>query len=302
MDIRNIAYEIYKNKWKMDHLDKYIIQMTMDDYESACNDCASVGDDLPSFEDYIHDYGYSKTGIYATFGEFYVNEYRDKDYMNNLLKDQSHLYELYLEDLKTFWETEKINSPSEMREIIEDMWRFLEDVPFSEREDYELYLDKDWKFTDYHHTAPLEKSFNAGTSRTEIWHWFDENHPLGINYLLYHAIDGKTYFEDEYISVKGLYNADFIGSIENKTNLDIIIVPDNDVSQKLFNKAFYEVIIPAHDWIGLEDNKTDLNLLRLLKRHHGFYLRVGNMSVDYGNLKKYQLFGPLKKHNYIDTL
>ena len=57
--------------------------------------------------------------------------------------------------------------------MVEKLWNKMEDVPFSEGIDGEMYLDEDWE------------NFSKGTSRTDIWHWFDENHSKGVYYLLY---------------------------------------------------------------------------------------------------------------------
>ena len=57
-------------------------------------------------------------------------------------------------------------------EILEQFWEELEDVPFSENKDGELILEEDWLY------------FLAGTTREEIWHWFDDNHSKGVYWLL----------------------------------------------------------------------------------------------------------------------
>ena len=56
---------------------------------------------------------------------------------------------------------------------IETIWKNMEDVPFDEDCDGELVLAMD-----YH-------SFKKGTSRNEIWYWFDENHTKRIGYLMW---------------------------------------------------------------------------------------------------------------------
>lgn len=53
---------------------------------------------------------------------------------------------------------------------LEEMWAELEDVPMDPvTEEIEA---------DFYH-------FPKGTTREEIWHWFDEHHSMGVNYLLY---------------------------------------------------------------------------------------------------------------------
>lgn len=55
---------------------------------------------------------------------------------------------------------------------IEKLWEELEDVPFDENKDLELILSEDWN------------NFKKGTTKTEIWEWFDKEHSKGINYLV----------------------------------------------------------------------------------------------------------------------
>jgi len=56
---------------------------------------------------------------------------------------------------------------------LEEMWCELEDILFDEDEDGELILSQDWK------------QFPKGTSRDEIWHFFDREHSMGVHWLLY---------------------------------------------------------------------------------------------------------------------
>lgn len=60
---------------------------------------------------------------------------------------------------------------------IENIWDEFEDVPMDEDSNGELVLAHDWR------------QFKAGTTRTEIWKWFDEAHSKGINWLLYERED-----------------------------------------------------------------------------------------------------------------
>lgn len=61
--------------------------------------------------------------------------------------------------------------------IVEAMWKELSDVPF------ELPENQDEHIADSLTLYGI--SFPAGTTKTEIWHWFDANHPKGVAYLLY---------------------------------------------------------------------------------------------------------------------
>lgn len=58
-------------------------------------------------------------------------------------------------------------------EEIEKKWLELTDIPFDEAENGELILAVNWWI------------FKQGTSRDDIWHFFDVNHKSGIAYLLY---------------------------------------------------------------------------------------------------------------------
>ncbi len=60
----------------------------------------------------------------------------------------------------------------QMDKLVEKVWKGLEDITFYEKEDGELYIGRDYL------------DFKNGTSREDIWHWFDENHSKGIYYLL----------------------------------------------------------------------------------------------------------------------
>lgn len=71
----------------------------------------------------------------------------------------------------------------------------LEDVPFNEDADGRLVLANDYRFMVGSREIAM---FPKGTDREEIWHWFDENHPKGVAYLLYRG-ENKTevYFSIE---------------------------------------------------------------------------------------------------------
>ena len=65
----------------------------------------------------------------------------------------------------------KASSDSDFQ--LEQKWMELTDVPFDETSDGDLVLAVDWW------------EFPAGTSREDIWHYFDEHYSKGIAYLLY---------------------------------------------------------------------------------------------------------------------
>lgn len=56
--------------------------------------------------------------------------------------------------------------------LVEDLWEEFEDILFVEYENGDLILASEWE------------EFDAGTNREIIWHWFDNQHSKGINWLL----------------------------------------------------------------------------------------------------------------------
>lgn len=78
-----------------------------------------------------------------------------------------------LEVLDLLLNPEKLEDFLPKDKRIEKLWESLENVAFDENEESELILSEDWN------------NFKKGTTRTEIWKWFDENHTKGVDYLLY---------------------------------------------------------------------------------------------------------------------
>lgn len=56
---------------------------------------------------------------------------------------------------------------------VEELWEELGDFSFNENADGELELAEGFHI------------FPKHTTREDIWHWFDEEHPKGVAYLLY---------------------------------------------------------------------------------------------------------------------
>lgn len=56
---------------------------------------------------------------------------------------------------------------------LEKKWKELKDVPFDTDEDGEMVLSEDWWV------------FEKGTSRFDIWSYFDEKYSKGVHFLLY---------------------------------------------------------------------------------------------------------------------
>lgn len=68
---------------------------------------------------------------------------------------------------------EILNTSEELDTYLEEKWDELIDIPFYEGEDGEHLLEGNWFM------------FDKGTSRDEIWHWFDKRHSKGVAWLLY---------------------------------------------------------------------------------------------------------------------
>lgn len=63
------------------------------------------------------------------------------------------------------------------RRVIEAMWLDLTDIVLETPDSGDEFLPKA--------LALYGITFPAGTTKTELWRWFDEHQPRGISYLLY---------------------------------------------------------------------------------------------------------------------
>lgn len=66
-----------------------------------------------------------------------------------------------------------IRTIEEQDNLLKILWNELENAYFFENDNGELILAHQWKI------------FSAGTTRDEIWHWFDERYSKGIVALLH---------------------------------------------------------------------------------------------------------------------
>ena len=122
---------------------------------------------------------------------------------------------------------------------MESLWEKLEDIPFIEDEDGRLILDSD---EPWHNFAP-------GTTKEEIWHYFDRNHSKGINYLV-NEYESKTKELQEQSKKEG-YEAGYSGEYE-----------PNDLTQEEQESQMYKKIY-TKDSDGFEewteyDNKGNI--------------------------------------------
>lgn len=93
MNIKKIAYELYKTDWTNTHItSKEKIEVLRDYYLGLVED-----EIVYSFDDYLEEFGYFGK-LYVCFNEFCEIEYLMEDYMKELLKEEA-LIKLYLEDI-----------------------------------------------------------------------------------------------------------------------------------------------------------------------------------------------------------
>ncbi len=103
----------------------------------------------------------------------------DVELIYDFLKEQSDTEWIDLEKLKVLQDKGFVvpgDRPTDLMnkldKLLEKLWEGLEDIPFYE-EDSELHIEEDYL------------DFEEGTSREDIWHWFDERHSKGVYFLLY---------------------------------------------------------------------------------------------------------------------
>ena len=102
MNIKEIAYELYKIDWEQDHAISGSRKLSA--YREYCDiEVESLKEyhsrTYLSFEDYLEDHSYSGE-LYVCFNEFLEAEYLDVSYMQYLLQDAPHLMELYEKDIE----------------------------------------------------------------------------------------------------------------------------------------------------------------------------------------------------------
>lgn len=149
---------------------------------------------------------------------------------------------------------------------MESLWEKLEDIPFIEDEDGRLILD----------LAEPWHGFEPGTTKEEIWHYFDRNHSKGINYLM-NEYESKTKELQEQSKKEGyeagyLFDSDeFIISwkelkkIDNTfSNADFIEIireikeSNENLSEKeLKEELVFRIIEDEVDWHGFDHSLID---------------------------------------------
>lgn len=94
-NIRRFVYALYKADWILTNIGRPILAATYAEYCKAILS-EDIDSDL-SFEDYLEEFGFNG-GIYACYEEFLANEYRDREYMANLLGEDSKEFEAWKND------------------------------------------------------------------------------------------------------------------------------------------------------------------------------------------------------------
>ena len=81
-------YELYKIDWIEQHISESQQQKVMQQYKDFVEEC----DIDITFDRYIEEYGYDGE-CFASIEEFSTNEYRNMEYVENLLKELLKAYQ-----------------------------------------------------------------------------------------------------------------------------------------------------------------------------------------------------------------
>lgn len=95
MNIKKIAYELYKKSWVHNHV---TMRRELDNYIEY----AATSNDECTYEEYIREYGFDGSSVYSCYEEFIQGEYRFASNMKFLFGETKYgrkLYKLYLQDI-----------------------------------------------------------------------------------------------------------------------------------------------------------------------------------------------------------
>ena len=98
INIREIAYKIYKQDWIDTHTTKKSRLDVLREYYMEKIECLTNGVNIDTFEGWLWENGYLGD-IYSCYEEFLDNEYQDEEYMVDLLC-YAPLVCMYIEDLR----------------------------------------------------------------------------------------------------------------------------------------------------------------------------------------------------------
>ena len=98
VNIKELAYGLYKQDWISTHVDDNLLAQSMKDYYSYVVKCNQIGSIPDIYEVWLGKEGYDGY-MFVCYEEFCANEYLDEGYVKSLLKDDNGLIALYMEDL-----------------------------------------------------------------------------------------------------------------------------------------------------------------------------------------------------------
>lgn len=134
---------------------------------------------------------------------------------------------------------------------IEELWEQLEDVPFIEDEEHELILDDDFL------------GFKKGTTREEIWHFFDERHSKGIYYLLYEYESAKDEDKEKLYIIdqedEGCPKREIVKVINENVN-EVTVESILDGYKFQYDRKFFEENKRKATKEEIDDYKFNLNI------------------------------------------
>lgn len=97
MNIRKIAYELYKQDWLDEHTTPEMRLRDLQEYYYYVQECQELGDRPCSYRKWLEEYGI-RGSLYVCYSEFLDAEYLDKDYICHLLGNNDVLLNLYFRD------------------------------------------------------------------------------------------------------------------------------------------------------------------------------------------------------------
>lgn len=96
MDIRKIAYELYKIDWVHGHIS---LEEQLRAYREYVIDKELYYDESYLFDDFLFDNGYDNE-LYVCEDEFFESEYLDEEYIESLIPHNSVLWNAYQKDMR----------------------------------------------------------------------------------------------------------------------------------------------------------------------------------------------------------
>lgn len=142
--IEKSCYKIFKMQWLKDHTSEEERTNAQKEYFANIMDI-QFKKSYPTFDSWIEEIGYTD-GIYPSKEEFLDNEFKDGDYMAELLIDDVRLYDCYVSHGAVF-QAEDSGVVSEILTSLADEGRILRKDEKSSEKDY--YPDDENYWYDY---------------------------------------------------------------------------------------------------------------------------------------------------------